>query len=219
MELQQNVENKSEKKLKYIAIAGNIGVGKTTLAQKLSKYYQWETQFDTVEDNPYIEDFYNDMRRWSFNLQIYFLNKRLHNIIKINKTEKTVIQDRTIIEDAHVFAPNLHDMGLMSSRDFHVYLEMYERIISVIQPPDLVIYLKASIATLVARIEKRGRPFESGISIDYLSKLNHYYDQLATTYSEGKIITIDCNKLNFENNNEDLGQIIHQIDTTLFGLF
>ena len=219
METNQELENNSAKKLKYIAIAGNIGVGKTTLALKLSKYYKWETQFDTVDDNPYLEDFYDDMRRWSFNLQIYFLNKRLQNIIEINKIDKTVIQDRTIIEDANVFAPNLHDMGLMSTRDFSVYTQMYQRIISIVQPPDLVIYLKASISTLVSRIEKRGRPFESGISIDYLSKLNNYYDKLASNYSEGKFITIDCNKLNFENNNEDLGFIINQIDSSLFGMF
>jgi deoxyadenosine/deoxycytidine kinase len=207
------------KKPKHIAIAGNIGAGKTTLTEMLSKHYKWIPQFEDVEHNPYLMDFYEDMPRWSFNLQIYFLNKRLNQLLEIQRGTQTVIQDRTIYEDATIFAPNLHDMGLMPKRDFENYYTFFQTLKSMIQPPDLLIYLKASVPTLVAQIQKRGREYEDNIRLDYLKKLNDYYQMFADNYKEGPIFVVDCDKNKFAYNSEHFGEIISKIDATLFGLF
>ncbi len=203
----------------HIAVVGNIGAGKTTLTELLAKHYQWEAQYESVEENPYLEDFYQDMKRWSFNLQIFFLNSRFKQIIEIQKGKKQIIQDRTIYEDAYIFAANLHDMGLMTSRDYNNYLSMFESVKEFIKAPDLLIYLKASVPTLVNQIQRRGREYESGIRLDYLSKLNDRYENWIGNYKEGKLLTISVDKVNFADKPEDLGEIIQRIDTELFGLF
>jgi deoxyadenosine/deoxycytidine kinase len=203
----------------HIAIVGNIGAGKTTLTELLAKHYHWEPQYEAVDDNPYLEDFYQDMKRWSFNLQIYFLNSRFKQIVAIQRGDKPIVQDRTIYEDAYIFAANLHDMGLMSSRDFNNYLSVFESVKEFIKPPDLLIYLKASVPTLVNQIQKRGREYESGIRLDYLSKLNERYENWIDSYKEGKLLTIHVDKMNFAEKPEDLGEIIQRIDTEIFGLF
>ncbi len=207
------------KKPKHIAVAGNIGAGKTTLTERLSKHYKWIPQFEDVEHNPYLNDFYEDMPRWSFNLQIYFLNSRLNQILEIQRGNETIIQDRTIYEDAMIFAPNLHDMGLMSKRDFDNYFKFFETLKSMVQPPDLLIYLKASVPTLVGQIQKRGREYEENIRLDYLKKLNEYYTRFIESYKEGPVLVVDVDKNNFAETEEDLGEIIQRIDSTLFGLF
>ena len=209
----------SEKKIKHIAIAGNIGAGKTTLTKLLAKNFNWDAQLEEVDNNPYLNDFYDDMPRWSFNLQIFFLNSRYRQIIDIKNNEKPVIQDRTIYEDAEIFAPNLHKMGLMSSRDFNNYKSLYESIISQVQPPDLMIYMKASIPTLVDNIQKRGRDYEDSIRLDYLKKLNEFYNSWINKYKHGKLLVIDCDKLNFVENKEDLATIYSKVEAELFGLF
>jgi deoxyadenosine/deoxycytidine kinase len=206
-------------KPKHIAIAGNIGAGKTTLTELLSKHYKWIPQFEDVEHNPYLNDFYEDMPRWSFNLQVFFLNNRLNNLLEIQRGTETVVQDRTIYEDANIFAPNLHDMGLMSKRDFDNYFTFFETLKSMVKPPDLLIYLKASVPTLVAQIQKRGREYEENIRLDYLKKLNDYYNNWINSYKEGPVLIIDADKNKFAENEENLGQIISKIDATLFGLF
>ena len=203
----------------HIAIAGNIGAGKTTLTGLLAKHYKWEAHYEDVEDNPYLNDFYEDMHRWSFNLQIYFLNSRFNQIVEIRKSPKTVIQDRTIYEDAFIFAPNLHSMGLMSSRDFENYFTLFNLMTSLIQPPDLLIYLRASVPRLVEQIQKRGRKYESGIRLDYLKKLNERYEAWISGYNTSKILIIDIDKNNFHEKNEDLSEIIDKIDAELHGLF
>lgn len=203
----------------HIAIAGNIGSGKTTLTQLLAKHYNWIPQYEDVDDNPYLTSFYEDMQRWSFNLQVFFLNTRFRHIIDIRKQKKSVVQDRTIYEDAYIFAPNLHEMGLMSSRDYSNYLSLFEMIDSFIQAPDLLIYLKADISTLVSHIQQRGRPYEDLIRLDYLKNLNERYDSWAEGYSKGKLLTIDVNKIKFTENDDDLGYIIDRVDAELFGLF
>lgn len=203
----------------HIAIAGNIGSGKTTLTSSLSKHYNWEPHFEDVDDNPYINDFYDDMQRWSFNLQVYFLNTRFNQILKIRKSGKNVIQDRTIYEDAYIFAPNLHAMGLMSTRDFDNYLSLFELLSSLIQPPDLVIYLRASVPTLVNQIQKRGRKYENSIRIDYLKRLNERYEAWVNSYKLGKLLIVDVDNSNFSENPEDLRIVINKIDAELFGLF
>lgn len=210
---------KNKKQNYHIAIAGNIGSGKTTLTKLLSKKLKWEPRYEEIDDNPYINDFYNDMKRWSFNLQIYFLNKRLSEIIEINKTEHSVIQDRTIYEDAQIFAPNLQSMGLMSSRDFENYFKLFQQTISLIKPPDLIIYLRSSVSKLVAQIQKRGRVYESSIRLDYLQRLNNQYEEWAKSYDAGKILIIDIDDHDFENNPEDLRYIIDSIHAQLHGLF
>jgi len=206
-------------KPKHIAIAGNIGAGKTTLTELLSKHYKWIPQFEDVEHNPYLNDFYEDMPRWSFNLQVFFLNNRLNNLLEIQRGTETVVQDRTIYEDANIFAPNLHDMGLMSKRDFDNYFTFFETLKSMVKPPDLLIYLKASVPTLVAQIQKRGREYEENIRLDYLKKLNDYYNNWISSYKEGPVLIIDADKNKFAESEEHLGQIISKIDATLFGLF
>ncbi len=207
------------RKPKHIAVAGNIGAGKTTLTELLAKHYRWIPQFEDVEHNPYLNDFYEDMPRWSFNLQIYFLNSRLNQILEIQRGNETIIQDRTIYEDAMIFAPNLHDMGLMSKRDFDNYFKFFETLRSMVQPPDLLIYLRASVPTLVGQIQKRGREYEENIRLDYLKKLNEYYTRFIESYTEGPVLVVDVDKNNFAEKEEDLGEIIQKIDSQLFGLF
>ena len=207
------------KKPKHVAIAGNIGAGKTTLTEALSKHYRWIPQFEDVDHNPYLTDFYDDMPRWSFNLQIYFLHGRLNQILDIQKGTETVIQDRTIYEDANIFAPNLHEMGLMSKRDFDNYFSFFSTIKSMVQPPDLLIYLKCSVPTLVAQIQKRGREYEENIRLDYLKKLNDFYNKWIDNYNEGPLLVIDCDKNKFGESEEDLGEIISKVDGMLYGLF
>lgn len=206
-------------KPKHVAIAGNIGAGKTTLTQLLSKHYKWIPQFEDVDHNPYLYDFYEDMPRWSFNLQIYFLNSRLAQLLEIQQGTETVIQDRTIYEDAHIFAPNLHDMGLMNKRDYDNYFSFFETLKRMVKPPDLLIYLKASVPTLVGQIQKRGREYEENIRLDYLKKLNEFYNKWIEDYKEGPLLIIDADTNKFAENDEDLGKVINQIDAQLFGLF
>ena len=207
------------KKPKHIAVAGNIGAGKTTLTEMLSKHYRWIPQFEDVDHNPYLYDFYEDMPRWSFNLQIYFLNTRLRNLLEIQKGNETDIQDRTIYEDAHIFAPNLHEMGLMSKRDFENYFGFFETLKTMVNPPDLLIYLQASVPTLVGQIQKRGREYEENIRLDYLKRLNEFYNKWIDGYKEGALLVIDIDKNKFPEDEEHLGEIIHKIDTQLYGLF
>lgn len=199
----------------HIAIAGNIGAGKTSLTELLAKHYKWEAHFEDVIDNPYLDDFYNHMERWSFNLQIYFLKSRFQQLVKIKNGKKTTIQDRTIYEDAHIFAPNLKAMGLMNQRDFKNYQELFELMESLIQGPDLLIYLRSSIPNLVNKIHKRGREYENSISIDYLSRLNERYEAWSSTYDKGKMVIIDVDNLDFVENQEDLNIIISKIDQAL----
>lgn len=206
-------------KIKHIAIAGNIGAGKTTLTELLAKHYGWEPRYEDVENNPYLNDFYQDMPRWSFNLQVYFLNKRLQQIIEIQNGDNVVIQDRTIYEDAHIFAPNLHEMGLMTTRDFENYISLFKNITKQINPPDLLIYLKSSLSTLVNQIEKRGREYEDNIRLDYLKQLNQYYENWIENYKVGKLLIISVDNLNFAENKEDFGKVVEKIDAELFGLF
>ncbi|HRP38906.1 MAG TPA: deoxynucleoside kinase [Chitinophagales bacterium] len=207
------------KNIKHIAIAGNIGSGKTTLTQQLAKHYGWLPQFEDVENNPYLNDFYEDMPRWSFNLQVYFLNKRFKQIVEIQSGEEVVIQDRTIHEDAHIFAPNLHAMGLMSSRDFENYRSLFETVSGLIKPPDLLIYLKASVPTLVNQIQRRGREYEENLRLEYLRRLNEYYEKWITSYTDGKLLIIDVDKVNFADDKKALGEVISKIDAELYGLF
>ncbi len=203
----------------HIAVAGNIGSGKTTLTQLLSKHYKWEANYEDVDDNPYLNDFYEDMQRWSFNLQIYFLNSRFNHILDIRKQGKTVIQDRTIYEDAYIFAPNLHSMGLMSTRDFENYFTLFNLMSSLLQPPDLLIYLRASVPTLVHQIQKRGRKYENSIRLDYLQRLNERYEAWVASYNPGKMLVVDVDIVKFPERSEDLSKVIDRIDAELFGLF
>jgi deoxyadenosine/deoxycytidine kinase len=207
------------KKPKHIAVAGNIGAGKTTLTELLSKHYRWIPHFEDVDHNPYLFDFYEDMPRWSFNLQIYFLNSRIRQLNEIQRGTETVIQDRTIFEDAYIFAPNLHEMGLMSKRDFDNYFMFFETLKTMVQPPDMLIYLKASVPTLVAQIQKRGREYEENIRLDYLKRLNDFYNKWIDGYKEGPLLVIDIDKNKFPENEEHLGDIIRKIDSQLYGLF
>ena len=203
----------------HVAIAGNIGAGKTTLTKLLAKHYKWEPQYEDVLENPYLEDFYNKMERWSFNLQIYFLNSRFRQILEIRESGKKIIQDRTIYEDAHIFAPNLHSMGLMPNRDFENYRSLFDLMESVVEGPDLLIYLRSSIPNLVAQIHKRGREYENSISIDYLSRLNERYEAWIHNYDKGNLLVIDVDNINFVDNPEHLGEIITKVDAELHGLF
>ena len=203
----------------HVAVAGNIGSGKTTLTSMLAKHYGWEAHYEDADDNPYLNDFYEDMQRWSFNLQIYFLNSRFSKIQEIRATGKSVIQDRTIYEDAYIFAPNLHAMNLMIKRDFTTYSNLFNLCNSLIQAPDLLIYLRASVPTLVNQIQKRGREYEAAIRLDYLTRLNERYEAWISTYSSGKLLIIDVDNNNFPENKEDLGKIITKIDAEINGLF
>lgn len=203
----------------HIAVAGNIGSGKTTLTSLLSKHYKWEPHYEDVEDNPYLNDFYQDMQRWSFNLQIYFLNSRFNQILEIRKSGKDIIQDRTIYEDAYIFAPNLHSMGLMTTRDFENYFTLFNLISSLIEPPDLLIYLRASIPTLVNQIQIRGRKYENSIRLDYLKRLNERYEAWIDSYNLGKILIVDADNHNFPDNADDLSTVIDKINAEFHGLF
>ena len=202
----------------HIAVSGNIGSGKTTLTNLLSHHFKWIPQYEEVEDNSYLNDFYKDMQRWSFNLQIFFLNRRFKNIIDIKRSKDIIIQDRTIYEDACIFAPNLHKMGLMSSRDFENYSSLFNSMMELVSPPDLLIYLKASVPTLVNQIQQRGREYEAGIRIDYLTHLNTRYEEWINSYNDRKLI-IDVDKVNFEKCREDLNFVIDRINAELYGLF
>jgi deoxyadenosine/deoxycytidine kinase len=202
----------------HIAIAGNIGAGKTTLTHLLAKHYDWEMQLEDMDDNPYISDFYEDMQRWSFNLQVYFLNTRWKHIQDIRKGKKTVIQDRTIYEDAHIFAPNLHAMGLMSTRDYENYNALFENISQQITPPDLLIYLRAGIPKLVHQIQMRGRDYEDAIRLDYLKRLNERYEAWISEY-KGKLLVFNVDDMDFSDNPDHAAQIIQQVESTLNGLF
>ncbi|MGB5435977.1 MAG: deoxynucleoside kinase [Maribacter sp.] len=203
----------------HIAVAGNIGAGKTTLTRLLAKHYKWEAHFEDVVDNPYLDDFYNQMERWSFNLQIYFLNHRYRQVLKFRESGIDIIQDRTIYEDAYIFAPNLHAMGLMTNRDFKNYSSLFELMESLVQPPDLLIYLRSTIPNLVNQIHKRGREYENSISIDYLSRLNERYEAWIHGYEKGKLLIVDVDQLDFVDNPEDLGLILNKIDAEINGLF
>lgn len=203
----------------HVAIAGNIGAGKTTLTKLLAKHYKWESQLEDVVNNPYLDDFYNQMERWSFNLQVYFLNSRFRQVAQIRESGKDIIQDRTIYEDAHIFAPNLHAMGLMTNRDFENYRSLFDLMESFVQGPDLLIYLRSSISNLVSQIHKRGRDYENSISIDYLSRLNERYEAWIHGYDKGNLLIIDVDNLDFVANPEDLGSIINKIDAEINGLF
>ena len=210
---------KKGKTIKHIAVAGNIGSGKSTLTEMLAKHYGWTPRYEDVENNPYLNDFYGDMPRWSFNLQVYFLNSRLQQIVEIQQGDETVIQDRTIYEDAHIFAPNLHELGLMSKRDFENYINLFRTICRQISPPDLLIFLNSSLSTLVTQIEKRGRPYEDNIRLDYLKQLNQYYNNWIENYKDGPLLIINVDELKFADNPEDFGEVINKIDAELFGLF
>ncbi|EPR71181.1 Deoxyadenosine kinase [Winogradskyella psychrotolerans RS-3] len=203
----------------HVAVAGNIGAGKTTLTKLLAKHFKWEAQLEDVVDNPYLDDFYNQMERWSFNLQVYFLNSRFRQVNQIHDSGKDIIQDRTIYEDAHIFAPNLHAMGLMTNRDFENYSSLFQLMESFVKGPDLLIYLRSSIPNLVAQIHKRGRDYENTISIDYLSRLNERYEAWISKYDKGNLLIIDVDNLDFVANPEDLGDIINRIDAQINGLF
>jgi deoxyadenosine/deoxycytidine kinase len=211
--------SKTKNKVMHIAVAGNIGSGKTTLANMLSKHYGWEIQLEDNDDNPYISDFYEDMQRWSFNLQVYFLNVRYKNIKKIRENGKPVIQDRTIYEDANIFAPNLHAMGLMSTRDFENYTSLFNSLNDMIQPPDLLIYLRGTIPTLVKQIQQRGRDYEDSIRLDYLKRLNERYEAWISTYNLGKLVILNIDELDFENDPNDANFVINKIEAELNGLF
>lgn len=203
----------------HVAIAGNIGAGKTTLTKLLAKHYKWEPQLEDVVDNPYLDDFYNQMERWSFNLQVYFLNSRFRQVLQIRQSGKEIIQDRTIYEDAHIFAPNLHAMGLMTNRDFENYRQLFDLMESLVKGPDLLIYLRSSIPNLVSQIHKRGRDYENSISIDYLSRLNERYEAWVHGYDKGNLLIIDVDAIDFVSNPEDLGFVINKIDAEINGLF
>lgn len=202
----------------HIAIAGNIGSGKTTLTKMLAKRYGWTPRFEPVDNNPYLDDFYHDMNRWSFNLQVYFLNKRFKEVVEISQSDENIIQDCTIFEDAKIFAPNLHDQGYMSDRDFENYSDLFDLMMSLVKLPQLMIYIRSSIPTLVKHIEKRGRSFEKSIRIDYLTGLQQRYEDWIKNY-KGELIIIDGDKLSFEDTPEDFRKVTDMIDASLYGLF
>jgi deoxyadenosine/deoxycytidine kinase len=203
----------------YVAVAGNIGAGKTSLVELLSKHYGWDAHFEDIIDNPNLDDFYNHMERWSFNLQIYFLNSRFRQLKNFKASNKDFIQDRTIYEDARIFAPNLHAMGLMNQRDFNNYQSLFGLMESMVEGPDMLIYLRSSIPNLVHKIHKRGREYENSISIEYLSRLNERYEAWISTYDKGKLLIVDVDQFDFVENKGDLGKIIEKIDAELNGLF
>ncbi len=203
----------------HIAIGGNIGSGKTSLTELLTKHYGWKAHYENVDENPYLTEFYDDMQRWSFNLQIYFIKSRFEQILKIIQSGDTVVQDRTIYEDAYIFAPNLHSMGLMSTRDFETYSSLFNLMVSLVKTPDLLIYLRTSVPTLVHQIQKRGRKYEASIRLDYLQRLNERYEAWAENYKLGNILIIDVDTYNFVENPEDMSYVIDKIDAQLHGLF
>ena len=202
----------------HIAIAGNIGCGKTTLTRMLAEHYGWQPRYESVSDNPYLEDFYADMERWSFNLQIYFRNRRFKEVVEISQTDDIIVQDRTIFEDACIFAPNLHDQGMMSDRDFNNYKDLFDLMMSLVKLPDLMIYIRSSISTLVSQIQKRGREYEQTMRLDYLQGLERRYEEWIKTY-EGRLLVIDGDNCKFGDNPEHFDQVINRIDGLLYGLF
>lgn len=202
----------------HIAIAGNIGSGKTTLTRALSKHYSWKPLFEDVETNPYLQSFYEDMQRWSFNLQVYFLNSRFRQVVEIHRSGKNVIQDRSIYEDAYIFAPNLHAMNLMTTRDFENYISLFELMSSFLQAPDLLIYLRATVSTLVDQIQNRGRDYEESIRLDYLKSLNERYESWINNYKLGKLVIFNVDNMDLTKP-EDLSVVIEKIDAELHGLF
>lgn len=206
-------------KPKHIAVAGNIGAGKTTLTNMLAKQYKWKPHYEDVDHNPYLVDFYEDMHRWSFNLQIYFLNSRISQLTTIRGGKDTVIQDRTVYEDAYIFAPNLYEMGLMTHRDFENYFSFFKTLKTLTSPPDLLIYLKATVPALVDRIQKRGREYEENIRLDYLKRLNGLYEKWISEYHDGPLLIIDVDQNNFAEKEEDFAEIVKRVDAELFGLF
>lgn len=203
----------------HLAICGNIGSGKTTLAKMLAKHYKWQAELESVEDNPYLADFYNDMKRWAFHLQIYFLNSRFNQVKRIRESKMSTIQDRTIYEDAYIFAANLHKSGFMNDRDYASYLTLFESMIQHVKAPDLLIYLKADVPKLVSQIEKRGRDYESAIRLDYLKNLNTHYEHFIKSYTHGKLMIINVNDMDFVKNVEDFSSIVNKIDVECHGLF
>jgi deoxyadenosine/deoxycytidine kinase len=203
----------------HIAIAGNIGSGKSTLTQLLAKHYGWEARFESVDHNPYLEDYYKDIHRWSFNLEVYFLKERFRDLIAISKADHTIIQDRTIFEGVHVFMANNHDMGNLSDRDYETYMELFEQMMHLVQIPDLMIYLRASVPHLVGNIQKRGRSYEQTIQLEYLQNLNRRYDDFIFNKYKGRVMIVEKDDLDFKNNPKDLAKIIDRIDSSLFGLF
>ena len=203
----------------HIAVTGNIGAGKTTLTTMLSKHYGWDAQFEDVDHNPYLEDFYSDMSKWSFALQVYFLGSRFRQVKEIRESGKNIIQDRTIYEDAYIFAPNLHAMGLMTTRDFNNYQDLFKLMTEFIKPPDLLVYLRGSVPSLVRQIEKRGRAYENSIRIDYLKRLNERYEAWISGYEHGKMLVVDIDEINFADNPEHLGMIVNRVNAELNGLF
>ncbi len=208
-----------ENKNMHIAVSGNIGAGKTTLTEMLSKHYGWHPEYESVENNPYLEDFYGDMHKWSFHLQIFFLNSRFEQINKVRSGDKTVIQDRTIYEDAYIFAKSLYKQGFFKERDYHSYRALFDSMIKFIQPPDLLIYLRSDISKLVHNIETRGRDYENLIRIDYLKGLNQHYEDWISNYTAGKLLIVEVSGMDFLNNPEDFSNIVFKIDTELHGLF
>ena len=203
----------------HIAVAGNIGSGKTTLTRMLTEHFKWIPKYESVDFNPYLTDFYNDMERWSFNIQIYFLNKRFLDVVEIRKSEDIIVQDRSIYEDACIFAPNLHDMGLMSTRDFENYASLFSLMSSLVKAPDLLVYLRSSIPHLVSNIQKRGREFENSIRLDYLKGLNDRYEKWIENYSDGKLLIVDVDKLHFEENPEDFAKVCDLVEAQIHGIF
>jgi deoxyadenosine/deoxycytidine kinase len=203
----------------HIAIAGNIGAGKTTLTKLLANHFDWMPLYENTDNNPYLTSFYDDMQRWSFNIQMFFLNLRCRQIIELRKKKKTIVQDRTIYEDAYIFAPNLHEMGLMATRDYENYVSLFELMNSFIAAPDLLIYIKAGIPTLVSQIQKRGRKYENSIRLDYLQNLNERYDKWANSYKQGKMLIINADEKKFAESTEDMGYVIEKINAELYGLF
>ncbi len=213
------MQQESAVNIKHVGIAGNIGAGKTSLCTQLAKQFGWDIHYEDTETNPYLNDFYFDMQRWAFNLQVYFLNSRFKQILEIQNGKNTIIQDRTIYEDAHIFAPNLHDMGLMHSRDFENYFQLFNIMMSTVRPPDLLIYLRASIPTLVSRIQSRGRDYEGNMSLDYLKKLNTRYEKWIEKYAESPVLIVDADQLDFINRPEDMGTIVEMVKAQTSGLF
>lgn len=215
----ENTSDEESRAQKHVAISGNIGAGKTALTEVLGEYYDWHAVYEQVDDNPYLTDFYNDMRRWSFNLQVFFLSKRFEQLERIEEMDTSVVQDRSIYEDAHIFARNLYEMGHMSGRDYQNYTDLFSIMTSYLSPPSLLIYLRASVPTLVNHIQQRGREFESTIRIDYLERLQGHYEEWIESYDRGPKLIIDVDELDFVNEEEDRRVVLNQIESRLFGLF